>query len=105
MIQTELVRDGFRTFHSRNSHSSAGVAGGTGRTAGIASGQIHLYYSGSGGGVKESIESLIAKAFLPELCENRITGKNQSSRGEEFGTLLQKSDTNEEQEVDLGLGV
>ena len=51
-----------RTFHSRNSHSSAGVAGGTGRTAGIARKQIHLYYSRFGGGVKESIESLIAKA-------------------------------------------
>ena len=30
--------------------------------AGIAKQQIHLYYSRWGGGVKESIESLIAKA-------------------------------------------
>ena len=51
-----------RTFHSRNSHSSEGVAGGTGEAAGIAQKQIHLYYSRSRGGVKESIESLIAKA-------------------------------------------
>ena len=51
-----------RTFHSRNSHSSAGVAGGTGAAAGIAQEQIHLYYSWRKGGVKESIESLIAKA-------------------------------------------
>ena len=62
MIQTLEERDGFRTFHSRNSHSSAGAAGGTGRTAGITGGQIHLYQSRSGGEVKESIESLIAKA-------------------------------------------
>ena len=61
-MQTLEERDGLRTFHSRNSHSSEGAAGGTGRTAGITGGQIHLYYSRSGGGVKESIESLIAKA-------------------------------------------
>ena len=47
-----------RTSHSRNSHSSEGVAGGTGAAAGIAQKQIHLYYSRLGGEVKESIESL-----------------------------------------------
>ena len=51
-----------KTFHSRNSHSSEGVAEGAGRAEGITRDQIHLYYSGSGGGVKESIESLVAKA-------------------------------------------
>ena len=51
-----------RTSHSRNAHSSAGVAGGTGRTAGIAQEQIRLYYSHWGGMVKESIETLGAKA-------------------------------------------
>jgi hypothetical protein len=61
-MQTLEEREGFRTFHSRNSHSSAGVAGGTGRTAGIAQEQVHLYYSRVGGEVKESIESLGAKA-------------------------------------------
>ena len=64
MIQTLEERDGLRTFHSRNSHSSAGVAGGTGRTAGIAQEQIHLYYSRSGGEVKESIESLGGQTVL-----------------------------------------
>ena len=34
-----------RTCHSRNSHSSAGGAGGTGRTAGIGTKQVHQYYS------------------------------------------------------------
>ena len=62
VIQTLEERVGLRTFHSRNSHSSEGVAGGTGRTAGIAQQQIHLYYSCTGGEVKESIESLVAKA-------------------------------------------
>ena len=62
MIQTLEERDGLRTFHSRNSHSSAGAPEAAGRAAGITGGQIHLYYSGSGGEVKESIESLIAKA-------------------------------------------
>ena len=57
-MQTLEEREGLRTSHSRNSHSSAGVAGGTGRTAGITGGQIHLYYSRRRGGVKESIESL-----------------------------------------------
>jgi hypothetical protein len=51
-MQTLEERDGLRTFHSRNSHSSEGVAGGTGRTAGIARKRIHLYYSHSGCEVK-----------------------------------------------------
>ena len=51
-----------RTFHSRNSHSSEGGAGGTGAAEGIAQRQIRLYCSRRRGGVKESIESLIAKA-------------------------------------------
>ena len=51
-----------RTLHSRNSHSSEGVAEGAGRAEGIAQEQIHPYYSWRKGGVKESIESLIAKA-------------------------------------------
>jgi hypothetical protein len=57
-MQTLEDREGFRTFHSRNSHSSEGAAGGTGAAAGIARKQIHMYYSCSGGEVKESIESL-----------------------------------------------
>ena len=57
-MQTFEERDGLRTFHSRNSHSSAGVAGGTGRADGIARKQIHLYYSQWGGMVKESIETI-----------------------------------------------
>jgi hypothetical protein len=61
-MQTFEERDGLRTFHSRNSHSSEGAAGGTGRSAGIAQQTIHLYYSRSGGEVKESIESLGTKA-------------------------------------------
>jgi hypothetical protein len=61
-MQTLEERDGLRTFHSRNSHSSAGVAGGTGRAEGIARKQIRLYYSRQGGEVKESIESLIGTA-------------------------------------------
>jgi hypothetical protein len=80
VIQTLEEREGLRTFHSRNSHSSAGVAGGTGRADGIARKQIHLYCSRWGGEVKESIESLIAKAVAKEPCEKRITGKTQSSR-------------------------
>jgi hypothetical protein len=51
-MQTLEERDGLRTFHSRNSHSSEGVAGGTGEAAGIAQEQIHLYYSRRRGGVK-----------------------------------------------------
>jgi hypothetical protein len=62
VIQTLEEQDGLRTFHSRNSHSSAGAAGGTGRAEGIAQKQIHLYYSRRRGGVKESIESLIGTA-------------------------------------------
>ena len=61
-MQTLEERDGLRTSHSRNSHSSEGVAGGTGGAAGIAEKQIRPYYSCSGGEVKESIESLVAKA-------------------------------------------
>ena len=45
----------------------------------------------------------------PGLCENRITGKNQSSRRNgtvpATDSLLQDPDTDEEQKVDLGLGV
>jgi hypothetical protein len=44
-MQTLEEREGLRTFHSRNSHSSAGAAGGTGRAEGIAQKWIHLYYS------------------------------------------------------------
>jgi hypothetical protein len=62
VIWTLEEREGLRTFHSRNSHSSEGVAGGTGEAAGIAQEQIHLYYSRWGGEVKESIESLIGTA-------------------------------------------
>ena len=69
MIHTLEEREGLRTFHSRNSHPSAGVAGGTGRIAGIAQEQIRLYYSQWGGVVKESIETLGApvrfNTFLP----------------------------------------
>ena len=61
-MQTLEEQDGLRTFHSRNSHSSEETAGGTGEAAGIARKRIHLYCSRLGGGVKESIESLIAKA-------------------------------------------
>ena len=68
-MQTLEERDGLRTFHSRNSHSAAGVAGGTGRTAGITQERIRLYYSQRGGVVKESIETLGApvrfNTFLP----------------------------------------
>ena len=109
MIQTLEERDGFRTFHSRNSHSSAGVAGGTGRTAGIAQKQIHLYYSRLGGEVKESIESLVANAVAKnyatpvQRAKPRPAGENGTVPVTDY--LLQDPDTDEEQKVDLGLGV
>ena len=56
-----------RTFHSRNSHSSAGVAGGTAPIAGIAQEQIRLYYSEWDGIVKESIETLGAPAVATSV--------------------------------------
>ena len=61
-----------RTFHSRNSHSSEGAAGGTGTAEGITRDQIHLYYMRLGGEVKESIESLGGQAVLRRVP---ITGR------------------------------
>jgi hypothetical protein len=43
-----------RTFHSRNSHSPEGAAGGPGRAAAIAEKRIHLHYSLWGQESKES---------------------------------------------------
>ena len=43
-----------RTFHSRNSYSPEGAAGGPGRAAGIAQKRIHLHYSRWGQESKES---------------------------------------------------
>ena len=54
-MQTLEDRAGLKTSVSRYSHSSAGAAGGTGRTAGIAGGQVRLYYPPRGGEVKESL--------------------------------------------------
>ena len=98
-----------RTFHSRNSHSSEGVAGGTGRTAGIAQEQIHLYYSRSGGEVKESIESLgtpaVAKnyASTAEQAEPRPAGENGTASMTD--SLIQDPDSDEDHKMDAGLGV
>ena len=52
-MQTLEERDGLRTFHSRNSHSLEGAAGGPGRAAG-AQKRIHLHYSRWGQESKES---------------------------------------------------
>jgi len=71
-MQTLEERDGLRTFHSRNSHSSEGAAGGTGTAEGITRDQIHLYYMRLGGEVKESIESLGGQAVLRRVP---ITGR------------------------------
>jgi hypothetical protein len=58
-MQTLEKRDGLRTSHSRSSHSSGWVKAAEAVTAAR---QEHLYYSRRRGGVKESIETLVAKA-------------------------------------------
>lgn len=62
-MQTLEELEGLRTFHSRNSHSSAGVADVTGWAEGIAHEQIQLHYSLRGGGVMEPLETFCAQAF------------------------------------------